>query len=111
MWDRPETNARVAAILKRSCGDCHSNETNWPWYRNISPGSWLMAQHVAQGRSKLNFNAQVDFSASERHKIADAASKGDMPPANYLWLHPGARLDAGDMAILKDWAAGKLDSK
>ncbi|MBL8221091.1 MAG: heme-binding domain-containing protein, partial [Bryobacterales bacterium] len=59
----------------------------------------------------LNFNAQVDFNASERRKIAEAGTQGNMPPASYLWLHPGARLQAADLAILRDWAAGKLDSK
>ncbi|MBL8177660.1 MAG: heme-binding domain-containing protein [Bryobacterales bacterium] len=110
-WDRPETNHRLAAILKRSCGDCHSNETNWPWYAKLSPGSWMMARHVAGGRSKLSFNAQTEFSVYERYEILDAAKSGVMPPASYLWLHPGARLKTEDLAVLNDWAEGKLESK
>src|SRR5687768_3196068 len=46
----------VAAILDRSCHDCHSNSTRWPWYSNVVPASWFLVDHVNEGRQHLNFS-------------------------------------------------------
>lgn len=34
--------ANVAAILKVSCYDCHSNNTRYPWYSELQPGAWFI---------------------------------------------------------------------
>src|ERR1044072_3316433 len=46
----------VQNIMKRSCYDCHSNQTVWPWYTNIAPVSWFVADDVKEGRKKMNFS-------------------------------------------------------
>ena len=45
---------KIMSILKRSCYDCHSNNTIWPWYSNIAPLSWTITNHVNQGRQVKN---------------------------------------------------------
>ena len=50
------TSSGLAAILDRSCRDCHSNSTVWPWYTQVAPVSWLMAYGVAKGRNAINFS-------------------------------------------------------
>ena len=50
------TNPRVARILDRSCQDCHSNHTAWPWYSHVAPVSWVITRHVNEGREILNFS-------------------------------------------------------
>jgi len=50
-------NPQVGAILDRSCQDCHSNHTNWPWYRHVAPVSWIVSKHVSEGREMLDFSA------------------------------------------------------
>lgn len=45
--DTPED---VATLLKTACYDCHSNETKYPWYTNISPISWFVKHHIDEGR-------------------------------------------------------------
>jgi mono/diheme cytochrome c family protein len=86
-WDRPSTRALVA----RACFDCHSNETRWPWYSQVAPVSWLVREHVEEGRDKLNFS-EWNRSNQEADEAAEAVSKGEMPLASYLLLHPSARL-------------------
>ena len=110
VWDNPELDTRVTAILKRSCQDCHSSETRWPWYARISPGSWVMSHHVRQGRQQFNLSDQFTFSAMERGDIADSVNNDSMPPKLYLLLHPSARLSDEDRDIITDWAAGRFDS-
>jgi hypothetical protein len=49
-------DANFVAVLDRSCGDCHSNRTAWPWYTQIAPVSWVMAYGVGEGRKAVNFS-------------------------------------------------------
>src|SRR5215213_10280083 len=56
----------VASILDRSCNDCHSNQTRWPWYSNIAPVSWFVINHVNEGRAEMNFSDWAQYSAGDR---------------------------------------------
>ena len=97
----------IVDILKRSCYDCHSHETRWPWYSSVAPASWLIAHDVKEGRQHLNFSAWADYSDSGRiylmEKIVKEVSDGDMPPAPYAWMHSGAAVSTGDLKLLKEW--------
>jgi len=102
--DAPEN---VAAILRRSCYDCHSHETRWPWYSRIAPVSWWLVDHVEHARGDLNFSEWpvFDFRAQELafKDIEEQIDKGKMPLRSYLILHPGARLGADDRETLLRW--------
>jgi len=103
-----QVSDNVAAILKRSCSDCHSNETIYPWYSNISPFSWLLADHIEEGRRELNYSVWNTYSAKKkRHKfeeICEQITSGEMPHNQYLWLHADAQLSEEDKKIVCDWA-------
>jgi hypothetical protein len=92
----------LAALMQRSCKDCHSNETVWPWYSRIAPGSWVMVRDVEQGRKKFNLSqwGQMDEEEAENRigEVCDEVKRGTMPPKPYLLLHPGARLSAQDVS-------------
>lgn len=96
-WDSPQTEQ----LAMRSCGDCHSNQTSWPWYSNIAPISWVVQQHVDQGRQILNFS---NFSPNQRgaERAARSVERGNMPPGYYTLMHPGARLSAAETQQLID---------
>ncbi|MBI5365117.1 MAG: heme-binding domain-containing protein [Planctomycetes bacterium] len=98
----------VAAILRRACYDCHSNETEWPWYAYVAPMSWLVARDVEHGRSELNFSIWGEYGATKRSSKASSAieevEEGRMPLAPYQWMHARARLTPEDLATLKAWA-------
>ncbi len=104
----PET---IHAILKRSCSDCHSNETVYPWYSNISPFSWLVVDHIKEGRSEFNISVWNTYSAKKkRHKldeVCEQVTSGAMPHNQYLWIHRDALLSQEDKKILCDWAETK----
>lgn len=81
-------------LVRRACFDCHSNETAWPWYSRVAPVSWLVAHHVDEGREHLNFS---EIDGSERvAKIAKEIREGEMPTADYAWMHPHARLTSAE---------------
>jgi hypothetical protein len=101
----------VAQILTRSCNDCHTNKTVYPWYSNVSPFSWLLADHINEGRRELNFSVWNTYTAKKkRHKydeICEQVTSGEMPHNQYLWLHREAQLSAEDKKLLCDWAAAE----
>ncbi len=98
----------VAKILELSCNDCHSNKTVYPWYSNIAPFSWLLADHINEGRRELNFSAWGTYNNKrKRHKldeICEQVTDNLMPHNQYLWIHRDARLSEADKKILCDWA-------
>lgn len=97
----------VMSILKKSCYDCHSNHTNYPWYMNINPGGWLMASHIKDGKEELNFSEYATYSKKKRDRkltiTAEQVSKHEMPISSYLLIHSGAKLSDGQIKIIKDW--------
>lgn len=100
--------AGVAAALERSCYDCHSNRTDWPWYSSIAPVSWLVTRDVSEGRERLNFSRWREYSAKERNRLAERAveevSEGAMPIKIYLLLHRGAKVGGSELELLRAWA-------
>ncbi len=102
-----EAPAEVHAILKRSCYDCHSNETFWPWYSYVAPVSWLLAYDVKEGRKELNFSIWKTMEAKRQEKklreCRDQIEEGEMPLGIYLWMHSEATLSEQDHNTLNNW--------
>jgi cytochrome c551/c552 len=100
------------AVLERSCRDCHSNETVWPWYSQVAPVSWLLTRDVNEGRHDLNFSEWGTYSqrkvANRLKGICDQVQRGDMPLWFYLPLHPSAKLTDADKKTLCDWSKQEL---
>ena len=98
----------IKALLRSSCYDCHSNETTWPWYSRIAPGSFLITRDVIEGRKHLNFSEFGGLSAFDSSDVADAIIEmlddEKMPILPYLMLHPDASLSASETRLLIDWA-------
>ena len=87
-WSSPEARA----LVKEHCFQCHSNETEWTWYSNIAPGSWLIAMDVIEGRSEFNFSDWNNH-PGELDEMVRKIRRGKMPPIQYWIFHPGARLN------------------
>jgi hypothetical protein len=97
----------VHAVLKKACMDCHSNETRWPWYAKLAPGSWLMVRDVKKGRAHMNMSEWTDDDKDamqlDMENSWDEVSEGNMPPWFYLPMHPDAILSEQEKALLKGW--------
>ena len=98
----------VHMILRRSCYDCHSNETRWPWYSRIAHGSFLISRDVTEGRRELNLSTWSQYDARRKarklREIGEQVEKGKMPQWYYVLLHPDARLSAADRQLLLEWS-------
>lgn len=100
--------AEVTAILQRSCNDCHSNRTVWPWYSNVAPASWLVSHDVREGRDALNFSEWTLYAPQKQQKLMDEiceqVTEGEMPASQYTLLHRSARLTRTDVQAVCIWA-------
>lgn len=93
-WDSSQTRE----LAHRACFDCHSNETVYPWYADIAPTRLLVRQHVLEGREYLNFSEYPG--QWELDEMREVIREGEMPPWDYLILHPGARLTEEEKVLL-----------
>ena len=97
----------VMAILKTSCFDCHSNQTNYRWYSYIAPVSWQIAKDVEKGRKALNFSEWDTYTkrklVGKLTEIKEQVSKGEMPMKIYCLIHPGTRLDDAKKLVIATW--------
>jgi cytochrome c551/c552 len=118
-WDSPQTQA----LAERACYDCHSNQTKWPWYSNVAPVSWVLAHNVKEGRAELNFSewglnngsggeVRGENEEAEEHEdgegregvevdeIVETVQEGEMPPQDYVIMHPEANLTNAEIQAL-----------
>jgi uncharacterized membrane protein len=104
--------ANVESILKRSCYDCHSNHTTWPWYSSIAPASWLLADDVETGRKKMNFSEWTSLSDAKKearlNEICEEIRADEMPLPAYLLLHGDAKLTPEEKDILCSWVETEI---
>lgn len=97
----------VETVLRNSCYDCHSNETNLSWYDKIVPVSWFVAQHIKEGRNVLNFSEwDVLSPADQKAKLWESfnqISQGAMPLKSYTLAHPGTKVTQKDQLVLQNY--------
>jgi cytochrome c551/c552 len=100
-WDSQQTQA----LFQRSCADCHSNQTTWPWYSKVAPVSWLTVHDVDEGRGEFNIDdltPKLNDLGRLNSQIERNIQGGEMPKAIYLPMHPQARLTADEKQALID---------
>ncbi|HKC67931.1 MAG TPA: heme-binding domain-containing protein [Bacteroidia bacterium] len=101
-------DAEVKNILEKSCYDCHSNHTNYPWYANIQPVAGWLAHHVTEGKDELNFSEFNTYKLRRKtHKLKEVVEqikKGEMPMSSYLIIHKDAELNEEQKSKLIKWA-------
>ncbi len=104
-YDVPEN---IQNSLKISCYDCHSNNTNYPWYNKIQPVNWWLADHVNEGKRKLNFDEFNTYSTKKKlHKldeVIETIRENEMPLKSYTLIHGDAKLSDSDKQEIETWA-------
>ncbi len=104
VYDIPEN---VINILENSCYDCHSNNTNYPWYSQVQPIRLIMDHHVEEGKEELNFSEFANYSERrKRNKLRSVTGQvedGAMPLPSYTYFHWEAKLSEKEMQDLINW--------
>jgi hypothetical protein len=104
----------VETILRTSCYDCHSNNSNYPWYSYIQPARFFMESHIKEGKENLNFNEWGMYSKRRQENKLDRIVKqiksDEMPLASYTLIHKNATLSATQKKEVMDWISNIKDS-
>lgn len=100
----------IENTLRTACYDCHSHETQYPWYTSVAPISWWIRHHINEGREHLNFSTWAQYDADRQdHKLEEAVEMVDeeeMPLSSYTWIHKDAQLTDQQRKELAAWFAG-----
>ena len=103
----------IENLLKTSCYDCHSNNTNYPWYNKLQPVAWLMEGHIDEGKEELNFSEFGDYSKRRQKgklkSIISQIKEDEMPLWNYTLIHQDAKLSEKDKELLDKWLTNLRD--
>ena len=106
----------ISVILDKSCNNCHSNTTAYPWYAEVQPLAWWIADHVNEGKRELNFSEftkrRVAIQNHKLEEVIETVKEHEMPLPSYTWLgmHPEANLTDEERVAIADWAAAQMDS-
>jgi hypothetical protein len=107
-------SADVKTILDKACNDCHSNNTRYPWYYNIQPVAWWLADHVNDGKKELNFDEFTSrrprFQYRRMEQTIDLVKEEEMPLDSYTWTHKDAVLTDEEKTKIYDWAKSIINA-
>lgn len=106
--------ATIKNRLQVSCYDCHSNNTDYPWYSKIQPAAWFLEDHIQEGKDELNFNEWVTYSDrrknSKLRSIISQIEEDKMPLDSYTLIHKDAILSDEDKRMIIDYMTALKDS-
>lgn len=101
------TPEKTATLIRNACYDCHSNESKYPWYSNVQPFGWFLADHIKEGRKELNFSTFATYEKKRQVKklkeAAEMIEKGEMPLDSYVIMHSEAKLSAADKKVMIEY--------
>lgn len=106
--------ADVKTILEKACNDCHSNNSNYPWYANLQPVHWWMEKHIKDGKKHLNYdeytNRPLRYQYHKMEETIEMIKEGEMPLNSYTWTHKDAKLSEQEKTKLISWAESVMDN-
>ncbi|MBC7867966.1 MAG: heme-binding domain-containing protein [Gloeobacteraceae cyanobacterium ES-bin-316] len=104
----------VTNILKTSCYDCHSNQTNYPWYSYIQPVSFWLNDHIVEGKKELNFSEFATYTLARQFRkleeINGEVKDNEMPLESYSFIHTDSKLSPEQKLLLANWTDALRDS-
>lgn len=103
-----KTPTETASLIRNACYDCHSNETEYPWYSSYAPFSWMIKKHIDNGRGNLNFSTWADYSEEKKmyklDEIIEEIEMHKMPIKSYANMHPKAQLTREQLQSIVDYS-------
>ena len=104
----------VQSVLKTSCYNCHSNNTDYPWYVNLQPVAWWLQSHVMDGKKHLNFDEFAGYTLRRQYnkfdEIKEMVEKDEMPLGSYTLIHRDAILSKEQKELLINWSGQMMDT-
>lgn len=104
----------VKPIFQKSCFDCHSSNTRFPWYSDFPGAKQLITNDIKEAKEHLDMGQDFPFSGhasplEDLEAIDKAVRNGDMPPFRYRIMHPGSKLNEQDRSAVSEWVKFSLE--
>lgn len=104
----------IEPIFRRSCGDCHSDKTNFPWYAGLPFIKGLIQSDIREARKHIDISGGFPFQSHGSPKedlkaIQDSIEAEEMPPLSYRLMHRDAHLSKEDEEKVKIWVKDSLE--
>lgn len=113
IFQKEQIPENVQIILKNACMDCHSNQTTYLWYHNIAPVSWMVNEHILDGKKELNFSEWGTLDAYDKFEafedIQKEVERKMMPIKSYKLMHKNARLSDQERESIVEWCKKRSD--
>ena len=97
----------VQSVLKKACYDCHSSNTDYPWYARVQPFRFMLDRHIKTGKEELNFSEFGAYSEKRQYNkfnsIAESIKKETMPLKSYQMMHAEAKLTLAEKNAVLKW--------
>lgn len=107
IYKQEQVPEQIQNLLTEACLDCHSNQTKYSWYHNISPVSWMISKHVTEGKGELNLSDWGKMDVFEKitmlEEVCQETERKTMPLKSYRRIHPKAKLSDEQIAAFCDW--------
>lgn len=108
LFEQDQVPDDIKILLKNACLDCHSNQTTYLWYHHISPVSWLINNHITEGKSELNLSEWGNMEPLDQigalEKMSREIKSGEMPLKSYVLIHSKAKLSDEQKEQFYSWA-------
>ena len=109
-----KTPENIGKLLQVSCYDCHSNNTEYPWYNKVQPIAWFLEDHIKEGKEELNFSEWDSLSNRRKNSklksIINQIKDDEMPLFSYTLIHGDAVLSQSDKTMAIDYMKKIKDS-
>jgi len=104
----------VNELLIKSCNDCHSNNTVYPWYAKIQPVAMFLGKHIREGKKELNFSEFGNYNLRKQYhkmeEVEEMIKDDEMPLKSYTLIHTKSKLSDGQKEILIKWSEAIRDT-
>jgi hypothetical protein len=106
-------SSSIETIFRRSCFDCHSSETRYPWYSKLPFVKSLIEGDIEEAKKHLDMSEGFPFKGhgsvpEDLTAIEEVIRDGSMPPLRYRVLHPGSSLTGVERERVKNWVEESL---
>jgi hypothetical protein len=114
LFEQEDVPEEIRSLLVKSCLDCHSMQTRYLWYHRIMPASYLVNNHITEGREDLNLSYWGKMEQVQQltalDKMCEEVENGNMPLKSYLLMHPGAKFSDEEKEIFCNWIENMNES-
>ncbi len=103
----------IKPIFKNKCFDCHSDQTEYPWYFKLPLVSAMIQKDIDEAKEHLDFSKDYPFISHDTpikdlKSILKVFEDKSMPPFKYTIMHGETKVTDQDTEVIRAWVEESL---